>query len=208
MVVTQYLKRQPKSKLKNYLPELKRLSELPFGDAGRDDTCGLKGYAKAWKKAACEDGDFIQTQLDVGHAMYMKPALKYAASVGIKSNLGKALIYGKHQIIGCIVTAKPSKCMCFTDPKPFVCRYHYPTWLAGKFRLNGFFFHNQYEFAHGKETDFPFHTTQQYVEPDINLPRILELTGPMGANETEKEYLTRFLTTRRQLVCCYPGDVW
>lgn len=49
---------------------------------------------------------------------------------------------------------------------------------------------------------------EQYVEPDINLPRIIELTGPMGANETEKEYLTRFLTTRRQLVCCYPGDVW
>lgn len=49
---------------------------------------------------------------------------------------------------------------------------------------------------------------EQYVESDINLPRIIELTGPMGANETEKEYLTRFLTTRRQLVCCYPGDVW
>lgn len=95
MVVTQYLKRHPKSKLKKYLPELRRLSKLPFGDAGRDNTSGLKGYSKAWQKAACKDAEFIQTQLDVGHAMYLKPALKYAASVGIKSNLGKALFYGK-----------------------------------------------------------------------------------------------------------------
>ncbi|ORZ17840.1 hypothetical protein BCR42DRAFT_412610 [Absidia repens] len=42
----------------------------------------------------------------------------------------------------------------------------------------------------------------------INLPRILQLTGPRQKNESEKKYLTRFLTTRRQLVCCYPGKVW
>lgn len=99
MVVTQYLKRHPKSKLKKYLPELRRLSKLPFGDAGRDNTSGLKGYSKAWQKAACKDAEFIQTQLDVGHAMYLKPALKYAASVGIKSNLGKALFYGKWMFV-------------------------------------------------------------------------------------------------------------
>lgn len=48
----------------------------------------------------------------------------------------------------------------------------------------------------------------QYVEPLINLPRILELTGPRKQNESEKSFLNRFLVTRRQLMCCYPDDVW
>ncbi|KAG0164682.1 hypothetical protein DFQ28_009972 [Apophysomyces sp. BC1034] len=48
----------------------------------------------------------------------------------------------------------------------------------------------------------------QYVEPDINIMRLLELTGPRSNNESERSYLTRFLTTRRQLQCCYPDNVW
>ncbi|KAG0163730.1 COP9/signalosome complex subunit Csn2 [Apophysomyces sp. BC1015] len=129
-VVKEYARRKPKhNKLAHYLPELARLSQLEFGDPARDNTSQLDGFPKAWKDASCRDPSFVRTQLDVGHSMYLKPALKYAASV-------------------------------------------------------------------------------DYVEPDINLPRILELTGPKKANETEQSYLTRFITTRRQLVCCYPGDVW
>ncbi|KAF7722679.1 hypothetical protein EC973_002842 [Apophysomyces ossiformis] len=48
----------------------------------------------------------------------------------------------------------------------------------------------------------------QYVEPDINIVRLLDLTGPRKENESEQSYLTRFLTTRRQLQCCYPDNVW
>lgn len=93
----QYLKHNPKSKLRKSLKELKRLSQLDFGDSGRADTSKLDkhGYMKAWQHAACYDARFIQTQLDVGHAMYLKPAMKYAASVGVHSNLGKAFFYGK-----------------------------------------------------------------------------------------------------------------
>ncbi|KAI8076265.1 lysozyme-like domain-containing protein [Thamnidium elegans] len=148
-VVKEYVKRVPKSTLRTYLPELKRLSNFLFGDPKRDDTSKLKGFPTAWKTATCKDPIFIRTQLDVGEAMYMKPALKYAASVGVKSNLGKAIFYDT------IV-------------------------------------------QHG----------WQYVEPSINLPRILHLTGARKSKESEKAYLTRFLTTRRQLMCCYPGNVW
>ncbi|KAF7723437.1 hypothetical protein EC973_002036 [Apophysomyces ossiformis] len=149
-VVKEYVKRQPKdNKLEKFLDELARLSGLPFGDPGRDDTSKLDGFPEAWKASACDDPLFVRTQLDVGTAMYLKPAMKYAASAGVHSNLGKFIFYDT--II-----------------------------------------------QHG----------WQYVEPDINLPRILELTGPKKADETEAAYLTRFLTTRRQLVCCYPGDVW
>ncbi|KAI8068144.1 lysozyme-like domain-containing protein [Gilbertella persicaria] len=48
----------------------------------------------------------------------------------------------------------------------------------------------------------------QYVEPDINIVRVLVLTGPRQPDESEKSFLTRFLTTRRQLQCCYPDTAW
>lgn len=85
--------------MKKYLNELKRLSSFLFGDPQRDDTKNLNGFPNAWKKAACEDPVFVQTQLDVGQSMYLKPALKYAASVGVKSNLGKAIFYGKCRFV-------------------------------------------------------------------------------------------------------------
>lgn len=44
----------------------------------------------------------------------------------------------------------------------------------------------------------------QYTEPHINVLRLLELTGPRQQDESEQQYLTRFLTTRRQMQCCYP----
>ena len=94
-VVKEYVRRVPKSPMAKYVPELKRLSSFLFGDPRRDDTTKLNGFPAAWKKAACSDPNFIQTQLDVGHSMYLVPSLKYAASVNITSNLGKAIFYGK-----------------------------------------------------------------------------------------------------------------
>ncbi|KAI8646354.1 lysozyme-like domain-containing protein [Parasitella parasitica] len=94
-VVNEYVKRQPKASMKKYLGELARLSKFTFGDPQRDNTDKLGGFDAAWKKATCDDPVFVQTQLDVGQSMYMKPALTYAASVGVKSNLGKAIFYGK-----------------------------------------------------------------------------------------------------------------
>ncbi|CAO3617702.1 unnamed protein product [Cunninghamella blakesleeana] len=149
VVVREYGKRVKKNPFAKYLPELAKLSSYPFGDYRKSFTNKLVGFDKVWKETTQKDPAFIQTQLDVGHAMYLKPALKYAASVGVKSNLGKAIFYDT------IV-------------------------------------------QHG----------WQYVEPLINLPRIIQLTGPRKPKESEKSYLTRFLTTRRQLACCYPGKVW
>ncbi|KAI9264467.1 lysozyme-like domain-containing protein [Sporodiniella umbellata] len=48
----------------------------------------------------------------------------------------------------------------------------------------------------------------QYVEPDINIVRILTLVGSRRSDESEEEFLTRFLTVRGQLQCCYPDKVW
>lgn len=148
-VVKEYVKRSPSAPIAKYLPELARLSGFLFGDPERDNTNNLVGYPEAWQNATCTDPIFTRVQLDVGESMYLKPGLKYAASVNVTSNLGKAIFYDT------IV-------------------------------------------QHG----------WQYVEPYINLPRIIQLTGPRKQGESEQSYLTRFLTTRRQLVCCFPGDVW
>lgn len=91
------MKRVPKASIGKYLTELKRLSSFLFGDPKRDDTSKLSGFAQAWKTTTCNDPVFIRTQLDVGESMYLKPALKYAASVGVTSNLGKAIFYGKYK---------------------------------------------------------------------------------------------------------------
>jgi hypothetical protein len=94
-VINQYTKRKFNNTLTKYIPELTRLSKLAFCDKGRNDTSNLSGYPTDWAMAACSDPVFVQTQLDVGHAMYLQPALKYAASVNVTSNLGKAIFYGK-----------------------------------------------------------------------------------------------------------------
>jgi hypothetical protein len=73
---------------------LKQLTTYDFDDPQRADTSKLAGFAEVWKEAACKDPVFVQSQLDVGHSMYLKPALKYAASVHVTSNLGKAIFYG------------------------------------------------------------------------------------------------------------------
>lgn len=73
---------------------LEQLTTYEFNDPRRADTQDLVGFAKVWNETACRDPVFVQTQLDVGHSMYLKPALKYAASVNVTSNLGKAIFYG------------------------------------------------------------------------------------------------------------------
>ncbi|KAL1919735.1 uncharacterized protein VTP21DRAFT_1666 [Calcarisporiella thermophila] len=48
-----------------------------------------------------------------------------------------------------------------------------------------------------------------YTEPDINIWRILNLSGgSRREDESEEDFLTRFITTRHELVCCANDDVW
>ncbi|KAI9599599.1 lysozyme-like domain-containing protein [Syncephalis fuscata] len=45
------------------------------------------------------------------------------------------------------------------------------------------------------------------TEPDINIQRIINLTGQRG-QRSERAYLTDFLHTRRAMLCCYPDNTW
>ncbi|RUS28931.1 lysozyme-like domain-containing protein [Jimgerdemannia flammicorona] len=147
-VVQEYNKRTNKNALSKFTAELSRLSNLPFCNSTRASISKLgQPYVDAWVESACTDSVFVQTQLDLGHAMYLRPALKFAAYSGVTSNVGKAIFYDT--II-----------------------------------------------EHG----------WQYVEPKINIWRILQLTGPRG-KDSEQAYLLRFLNMRRSLLCCVPDNV-
>ncbi|KAF7986061.1 hypothetical protein HWV62_41444 [Athelia sp. TMB] len=95
-VVQQFNKRFPKSTVfAKYTKELERLSALPYCDNknARNDTSGLQGFPKVWADQACHNPDFVETQLDTGRAMYVEPAMRFAAQYNVTSPLGFALFY-------------------------------------------------------------------------------------------------------------------
>ncbi|RUP48309.1 hypothetical protein BC936DRAFT_144725 [Jimgerdemannia flammicorona] len=141
----------PDNALSAFIQPLATISSLSICDtAGRNNTAQLSGYCGAWQTEACHsDSAFRNLEIAFATDMYLIPSTRFAALVGITTNLGKAIFYDT--II-----------------------------------------------QHG----------WRYVEPKINIWRIINLTGAMLANESEATYLTRFLTTRRQLQCCYPDNVW
>ncbi|KAI8049887.1 lysozyme-like domain-containing protein [Syncephalis plumigaleata] len=46
------------------------------------------------------------------------------------------------------------------------------------------------------------------TEDNIDLQRVITLTGARHVNETETQWLDRFLVTRGQMLCCFPDSVW
>ncbi|RUP44934.1 lysozyme-like domain-containing protein [Jimgerdemannia flammicorona] len=165
-VVQEYNKRTNKNALSKFTAELSRLSNLPFCNSTRASISKLgQPYVDAWVESACTDSVFVQTQLDLGHAMYLRPALKFAAYSGVTSNVGKAIFYGLYRRQ--MILLKNSTVDIFYTI-----------------------------IEHG----------WQYVEPKINIWRILQLTGPRG-KDSEQAYLLRFLNMRRSLLCCVPDNV-
>ncbi|OZJ02543.1 hypothetical protein BZG36_04499 [Bifiguratus adelaidae] len=93
-VVKAYVKARPKNNpLARYLRELARLSALPFCSLERAKVTGLKGYPAAWKQAACTDKMFRDVQDRALNATYFEPSMRFAAMVGLTTNLGKAIFY-------------------------------------------------------------------------------------------------------------------
>jgi len=95
-VIKEYIRRSPTNNpFSTFTLELQRLSDLPFCNDrdARNDTSGLKKYPKVWNTQACNDPAFVRTQLDVGHGMYVEPAMRFAAQWDVKSPFGFALFY-------------------------------------------------------------------------------------------------------------------
>lgn len=75
-----------------YLPELERLDRLERSDPARATVFALGGYEDAWR-AAAEDPLFRAAQDSVASDLYYRPALQLADVVGIRSGLGRALLW-------------------------------------------------------------------------------------------------------------------
>ena len=79
--------------LVRYLPELRRLNALD-GGPGSEKRARLSGFEKANWKTASQDPLTEKAAQDVEvESTYLKPALQAADSLGIKSALGKGLLY-------------------------------------------------------------------------------------------------------------------
>lgn len=86
-VVQRYTKLEKENPLAKYLPRLRELA-----DSASDSTSGLDGFTAAWALAA-QDPVFCKVQNEVSDSLYCLPALKYAASLGLKKDLSKVALY-------------------------------------------------------------------------------------------------------------------
>ena len=86
-VVRDYTAKVPKNSMAGLLPRLDTLAH-----AVSDDVTGLERLPNAWTKAA-KDPTFRQVQDDVVDRLYYQPAMDHAATLGIKSALGKTILY-------------------------------------------------------------------------------------------------------------------
>ncbi len=87
LVVQRYAYLEPKNALVKYLPVLKTLAEQESGNVS-----GVPGLPVAWATAA-KDSAFLQAQDQVTDELYYVPAMQKADELGIKSALGRAILF-------------------------------------------------------------------------------------------------------------------
>lgn len=87
LVAERYAREVPGNPLAAYLPRLKQLADDEDGD-----TSGLAGFASAWRRASA-DVRFQRVQDAVVDELYYRPAMDVAATNGIMSALGRAILY-------------------------------------------------------------------------------------------------------------------
>ncbi len=87
LVVQRYTNIVPQNPLANYLNTLERLA-----DGESDDISDLDGFEAAWRETA-KDARFRAAQDTINDELYFEPAMSTAASLGIRTALGQAILY-------------------------------------------------------------------------------------------------------------------
>ena len=94
-VVSRFCKRvrAPADKICSYLPRLNQINAqfLKNKDPNPDVT-GLDGFEEAWR-ASASNLVFREVQDEMVNELYLFPALDHAKKIGIRSALGKAILY-------------------------------------------------------------------------------------------------------------------
>jgi chitosanase len=86
-LIKRYTAVAPENPLVRYLPRLQVLARAESGS-----TEGLVGFVAAVRQAA-RDPRFRQAQDDLQDELYYRPAARYAATLGLKTALARALVY-------------------------------------------------------------------------------------------------------------------
>lgn len=87
LVVQRYASISPQNVLAKYLPRMKQLA-----DTESDSTVGLEGYPAAWA-AAASNVRFREAQDEITDELYYVPAMLEADNLGLKSPLGRGIIF-------------------------------------------------------------------------------------------------------------------
>lgn len=87
LVVRRYTETAPQNPLATYLDTLERLA-----NAESDDISDLEGFEGAWREAA-RDIRFHVAQDAINDELYFEPAMNTAASLGVRTALGQAILY-------------------------------------------------------------------------------------------------------------------
>ena len=87
-VVQRYTRLVPKNPLAVFLPALRTLLAAP----DKDEIAGLEGLTAAWTVAA-DDSRFRAVQDALVDQLYYRPAMAHAHRLGIRTALGKAILY-------------------------------------------------------------------------------------------------------------------
>jgi len=86
-LIKRYTAAAPENPLARYLPRLKLLARDESGS-----TDGLTGFVASVRKAA-RDPRFRQVQDELQDDLYYRPAIQFAATLGLKTALARALVY-------------------------------------------------------------------------------------------------------------------
>jgi chitosanase len=94
-VVSQYTDAVPDNALRRYLPVLQKLGETHSDDTGQLGD----SFVNDWRTAAA-DRRFDDTQLRVGHELFLTPALAIANQLNIRSSLGAGDLFDTALMMG------------------------------------------------------------------------------------------------------------
>ncbi len=94
-LVKHYNSVKPGNVLQKYTPTLQKLA-----DAESDSVKELGTKFPADWKTAAKDPVFTQAQLEIGHGMYLDPALAMAGKIGVKTNLGVENLFDTGLMMG------------------------------------------------------------------------------------------------------------
>ncbi|KAI9596254.1 lysozyme-like domain-containing protein, partial [Syncephalis fuscata] len=172
-------------------------------DDGRGYTCGRIGFTTGTGDALWVVEKYVKYRPGVTLARYL-PELRRLAALPSCDTTGKENIHNLNGFAAAWSAANQRDTALFRQIQDNIAEQHY--------LIPALKFAHKYGATTALSQAVFYDTVVQHgyasTEDNIDLQRILTLTGPRRTGETEIGWLDRFLVTRGQMLCCFPDSVW